>query len=91
MVKQNFPLIVLFLVFLGLLNFIWQVKPYTMPPPHEPVTPVVGQESLRPFKGRMDMPNLDDIYVLENTAGRDVEALETYIQGRAAGPDSRVG
>lgn len=32
MVKQNFPLIVLFLVFLGLLNFIWQVKPYKMPP-----------------------------------------------------------
>ena len=33
----------------------------------------------------MDMPNLDDIYVLDNSAGRDVEALEKYIQGRAAG------
>ena len=85
MVKQNFPLIVLFLVFLGLLNFIWQVKPYKMQPPHEPEMTVLEQDSSRPFKGRMDMPNVDDIYVLENSADRDVEALETYIQGRAAG------
>ena len=31
MIKRNFPLIVLFLVFLGLLDFIWQVTPYKAP------------------------------------------------------------
>ena len=85
MIKRNFPLIVLALVFLGLLNFIWQVQPYRMPQSHEPEQVVVNQEKSRPFTGRMDMPNLDDIYVLDNSAGRDVEALEKYIQGRAAG------
>lgn len=83
--RQNFPLIVLFLVFLGLLNFIWQVQPYKAPLSHEPEPTAIGQEKSKPFKGRMDMPSLDDIYVLDNSAGRDVEALEKYIQGRAAG------
>ncbi len=83
--KQNFPLIVLFLVFLGLLNFIWQVQPYKAPLLDEPETISVESENSKPFRGRMDMPGLDDIYVLENSAGRDVEALEKYIQGRAAG------
>ena len=83
--RQNFPLIVLFLVFLGLLNFIWQVQPYKAPLSHEPEPTALGQEKSKPFKGRMDMPSLDDIYVLDNSAGRDVEALEKSIQGRAAG------
>ena len=85
MIRRNFPLIVLSLVFLGLLNFIWQVQPYKMPPSHESEPTIVEQEKSKPFTGRMDMPNLDDIYVLDNSAGRDVEALEKFIQGRAAG------
>ena len=31
------------------------------------------------------MPSLEEIYVLENTAGRDIAQLEKFIQGRAAG------
>lgn len=85
MIKRNFPLIVLFLVFLGLLDFIWQVTPYKAPLSQEDESTVAGPEKSRSFTGRMDMPNLDDIYVLDNSAGRDVEALEKYIQGRAAG------
>ena len=85
MIKRNFPLIVLFLVFLGLLDFIWQVTPYKAPLSQENESAVAGPEKSRAFTGRMDMPNLDDIYVLDNSAGRDVEALEKYIQGRAAG------
>lgn len=85
MIKRNFPLIVLFLVFLGLLDFIWQVTPYKAPLSQEDESAVAGPEKSMAFTGRMDMPNLDDIYVLDNSAGRDVEALEKYIQGRAAG------
>ena len=85
MIKRNFPLIVLFLVFLGLLDFIWQVTPYKAPLSQEDESAVAGPEKSRAFTGRMDMPNLDDICVLDNSAGRDVEALEKYIQGRAAG------
>ena len=85
MIRRNFPLIVLSLVFLGLLNFIWQVQPYKAPLSHESEPTIIKQEKSKPFTGRMDMPNLDDIYVLDNSAGRDVEALEKYIQGRAAG------
>ena len=85
MIKRNFPLIVLFLVFLGLLDFIWQVTPYKAPLSQVDESAVAGPEKSRAFTGRMDMPNLDYIYGLDNSAGRDVEALEKYIQGRAAG------
>ena len=62
MIKRNFPLIVLFLVFLGLLDFIWQVTPYKAPLSQEDESAVAGPEKSRAFTGRMDMPNLDDIW-----------------------------
>jgi hypothetical protein len=82
-IKRNFPLIVLFLVFIGLLDFLWQVEPYKAPPADN--SEAATEQNVKTFMGRMDMPNLDDIYVLENSAERDVEALEKFIVGRAAG------
>ena len=83
MIKRNFPLIVFSLVFIGLLDFIWQVQPYKALPVNEPE--VMVERNSKAFTGRMEMPGIDDIYVLENSAERDIEALELYIQGRAAG------
>lgn len=45
----------------------------------------IPAENPNAFKGRMVMPDVDDIYVFENSSGRDLERLERYLQGRAAG------
>ena len=83
MFRRNFPLIVLLLVFAGLLDLLWQIPVYRAPVKEEPEP--VPDEPGKPFTGRMTMPSLEEIYVLENTAGRDIAQLEKYIQGRAAG------
>lgn len=38
-----------------------------------------------PFEGRMIMPEASDLEVLDNSAGRDLEQLATFMKGRAAG------
>ena len=83
MIRRNFPLIVLFLIFVGLLDLLWQIPIYRIPAKDEPEMESVTPG--KPFTGRMDMPTLEDFYVLENSAGRDLSQLEKYIQGRAAG------
>jgi hypothetical protein len=83
MFRRNFPLIVLLLIFVGLLDLLWQIPVYKPPVKEEPES--VPDEPGKPFTGRMTMPSLEEIYVLENTAGRDIAQLEKYIQGRAAG------
>ena len=35
--------------------------------------------------GRVEMPSIDEIYVIENTAGRDLNKLAMFLEGRAAG------
>jgi len=84
MIKRNFPLLLLLLVFVALLDIIYCIprKPYveTVIVAEEP-----EQDPVESFKGRMVMPNLNDIYVLENSAGRDLMQLEKFLQGRAAG------
>lgn len=44
----------------------------------EPDTP-------RTFTGRVVMPDVENILVLENSADRDMEKIATYLLGRAAG------
>ena len=83
MFRRNLPLIVLLLVFAGLLDLLWQIPVYKAPAVEAPEP--VPENSGRPFTGRMSMPSLEEIYVLENTAGRDIAQLEKFIQGRAAG------
>lgn len=38
-----------------------------------------------PFVGRMILPEASDIEVLDNSAGRDMEQMARFLQGRAAG------
>ncbi|MBR5413066.1 MAG: hypothetical protein IK114_08485 [Fibrobacter sp.] len=80
---RNLPIYFLILVFAVLMFALSRVQLYT---------PVANTESDAPvpvepdgFTGRMIMPSLDDIYVLENTAGRDIVQFEKFLKGRAAG------
>lgn len=79
---KNVPLILMALVMavmiVGLLR---------MPPPAPPVTIVPESEPVnqKAYTGRMVMPSVNDIYVLENSAGRDILQIEKFLQGRAAG------
>lgn len=43
------------------------------------------QDSARTFTGRVVMPDVENIMVLENSAGRDIEKLALFFSGRAAG------
>jgi hypothetical protein len=56
-------------------------------PQYEPVIEVEEEEEVveDAFTGRVMMPSIDEIYVIENTAGRDLNKLATFLQGRAAG------
>jgi hypothetical protein len=70
-------------VFIAMLYFIYSV------PRYEPIVEVeeeVKEEPIKDtFRGRVDMPSIDEIYVLENTAERDLNKLVLFFEGRAAG------
>ena len=51
----------------------------------EMAEPVPEAEEFRSFSGRVVLPSVDDIYVLDNSAGRDIPAFVKYLEGRAAG------
>ena len=79
---RNLPIYFLILVFAILMFALSRVQLYT---------PVANTESDAPaqvepegFTGRMVMPSLDDIYVLDNSAGRDIVQFEKFLKGRAA-------
>ena len=58
------------------------------PAPHAAEPPAANQpapEEPRVFHGRVVLPSVDDILVLENSADRDMEKLLTYFEGRSAG------
>ena len=78
---RNLPIYFLILVFAGLMFALSRVQLYTpvvtIEPEPAPVLPDDG------FTGRMEMPSLDDIYVLENSAGRDLVMFEKFLKGRA--------
>jgi hypothetical protein len=42
-------------------------------------------DEFRAFSGRVVLPSVDEIYVLDNSAGRDMSAFAKYLEGRAAG------
>ena len=83
MFRRNFPLIVMFLLFAGMLYVLFSV-PRFVP---EPVVPIVPEPEEDPagFSGRVVMPDSESILVLENSAGRDIEKIVTYLTGRTAG------
>lgn len=80
---HNFPILFLVLAFAGLLLGVYYIEPY------KPVVSIVPVPEEQPqwhaFTGRVVMPSLDDMYVLANSAGRDLEQFEKFLQGRAAG------
>ena len=84
MLKRNAPMFAFMLVFVAVLYFVYSI------PRYEPIVEVEENEKNEDvaedaFNGRVDMPSLDEIYVIENTAGRDLNKLVLFLQGRAAG------
>ena len=66
MLKRNAPMFAFMLVFVAVLYFVYSI------PRYEPIVEVeeekkedVVEES---FNGRVEMPSIDEIYVIENTA-----------------------
>lgn len=82
MIKRNFPLLLLALVFVALSSVVFVKYPeHVVEAVEEPLV----IENTDYYTGRMIMPTLDDIYVLENSAGRDLIQFENFLQGRATG------
>ena len=79
---RNLPIYFLILVFAGLMFALSRVQLYTPVVTAEPDAPAPVESD--GFLGRMEMPSLDDIYVLENSAGRDIVQFEKFLKGRAA-------
>lgn len=82
MIKRNAPLLAFLLVFVAVLYFVYSI------PQYDPVVDVEEEEEKiveDAFTGRVEMPSIDEIYVIENTAGRDLNKLELFLEGRAAG------
>lgn len=82
MLKRNAPLLAFLLVFVALLYFVYSI------PQYEPVVEAENDEEEiveDSFVGRVDMPSIDEIYVIENSAGRDLNKLALFLEGRAAG------
>ncbi|MCF0223598.1 MAG: hypothetical protein HUK20_04950 [Fibrobacter sp.] len=81
MKKSDLPLILLSLVFLAMLSVLFvEFKDPPKAPSIEP-KPI----KIESFTGRMIMPSIDDLYVLDNSSGRDLEQFIRFLQGRAAG------
>lgn len=86
MLKRNIPLILFALVFLVIAYGLLMSPSRYKPEKKIYVLEEVEQLEDHPYyKGRVVMPEVDDLYVLENTAGRDVLKLGKSLQGRAAG------
>lgn len=81
MLKRNAPLLAFALVFVAVLYFVYSI------PQYEPIVDVKEEEEVveEAFTGRVEMPSIDEIYVIENTAGRDLNKLALFLEGRAAG------
>ena len=83
MQTRDFPILFLILAFVGLLLGVYYIKPYK---PVVSIVPVAEEEpQWHAFTGRVVMPSLDDMYVLGNSANRDLLQFERFLQGRAAG------
>ena len=86
MIKRDLPVVLFALVFLVIAYGL-----ITTPPRYAPAKTKMVMEEVEEFvphtyyRGRVLMPDVDELYVLENSAGRDVLKLGKSLQGRAAG------
>jgi len=83
MFRRNIPMIAFLLVLVAVLYFIYSV------PHYDPVVEIEEEEEEElveeAFTGRVNMPSVDEIYVLDNSAGRDLNKIALFFEGRAAG------
>ena len=80
---RDLPIFFLVLVFAGLVLGVYYIKPYK---PVVSIVPVAEEEpQWHAFTGRVVMPSLDDMYVLGNSADRDLLQFERFLQRLAAG------
>lgn len=79
---RNIPLILLALVIAAMVVMLLRIPQSA---PQVTIVPEPEPVNQKAFVGRMIMPSLNDIYVLENSAGRDIVQIEKFLQGRAAG------
>ena len=65
MLKRNAPLLAFLLVFVAVLYFVYSI------PQYEPIVDAEEEEEVveDAFVGRVEMPSIDEIYVIENSAG----------------------
>lgn len=75
----------LFILFiLMFLGYHYLQKPAVVPE-EEVLTPEEIHRVEIPFKGRVEIPSAEDFTVVDNSAGRDMERVALFMQGRAAG------
>ncbi len=85
MVKRNFPLVVFFLVFAMLLYFVYSIPLYIPEKKVEKEETFSFTLSSQFFSGRVVPPSLEDVYVLDNSSGRNLLQVVAFLQGRSAG------
>lgn len=86
MIKRNFLVILFSIPFIFMIYEVLRI-PTSVAVKALPTetTENLPPDASRPFKGRVEMPGIENIYVMENTAGRDIGSIGKFLQGRAAG------
>ncbi|MCF0222111.1 MAG: hypothetical protein HUK19_07445 [Fibrobacter sp.] len=85
MIRRNFPLLLLAMMFIVLGTVLFVKVPQQVPLMVEVEEQEPPEQMQSSFTGRMVMPSMDDLYVLDNSAGRDLLQFLRFLQGRAAG------
>lgn len=80
MLRRNGSVFLFLFMFLGLLAVLFWKAPSKISPLLETPQEPVSSEVL--FHGRLKPLSISDLYVIDNSAERDIESLLTYLQGR---------
>lgn len=80
MLRRNGSVFLFLFMFLGLLAVLFWKAPSKISPLLETPQKPVSSEVL--FHGRLKPLSISDLYVIDNSAERDIESLLTYLQGR---------
>ena len=80
MLRRNGSVFLFLFMFLGLVAVLFWKAPSKISPLLETPQKPVSSEVL--FHGRLKPLSISDLYVIDNSAERDIESLLTYLQGR---------
>ena len=83
--QRNLPFFFLVFFLTGLLFSVFIVLQLRAHKSVPSIVPVAEEQEWHGFTGRVVMPSLDDLYVLDNSADRDLLQFEKFLKGRAAG------